>query len=382
MKGSELTRAEFVLLGLVAETPRHGYAIEEALTGRGVRDWADIGTSSIYFVLSKLEARGLVQSVQLSGAKSRKTYSATADGMACLEAETLQALGEPVATSSNLLLGLANWPAADEGEAVEALRGRQAALAARIAEISARRESQRPLPDFVEAMFDYSLGQMRAEANWLMQFLKTREDTGMEKIDFRKTMKTLWHPTAKDFSIVEVPAMQFAMIDGKGDPNVSPDYAAAVQWLYGLSYTLKFMSKKELQRDYTVPPLEGLWWAEDLAVFTAGDRADWQWTMMIMQPDWITRAMFNTAIEKVKGKQGEPPASLRLETYDEGLSVQIMHIGPYSAEAPTIARLHDEFLPANGLTETGNHHEIYLSDPRRTAPEKLKTVLRQPVKRV
>ena len=158
----------------------------------------------------------------------------------------------------------------------------------------------------------------------------------MEKIDFKKTMKALWQPSARDFSIVEVPPMQFAMIDGKGDPNTSAEYVTAVQWLYGISYTLKFMSKKELARNYTVPPLEGLWWAEDMAAFTSGDKSNWLWTAMIMQPEWITPAMFDAAAEKMRQKQGEPPASLRLAPYDEGLSVQIMHIGPYSAEAPTI----------------------------------------------
>lgn len=204
----------------------------------------------------------------------------------------------------------------------------------------------------------------------------------MQKTDFRKTMTALWQPSAKDFSIVEVPVMQFAMIDGKGDPNTSAEYMAAVQWLYSVSYGLKFMSKKELEHDYTVPPLEGLWWADDMSAFTAGERGNWLWTAMIMQPEWITQAMFDAAAEKARAKLGTPPASLRLEPYDEGLSVQIMHVGPYSAEAPTIAKLHGEFLPANGLAENGRHHEIYLSDPRRTPPEKLKTVIRQPVKRL
>ncbi len=205
----------------------------------------------------------------------------------------------------------------------------------------------------------------------------------MEKTDFKKTMKPLWQPSAKDFAIVEVPVMQFAMIDGKGDPNTAAEYRTAVEWLYGIAYTLKFMSKLDLSHDYTVPPLEGLWWAEDMAKFSADDKGNWLWTAMIMQPDWITTAMFDAAVEKVKAKREEqPPTSLRLEPYNEGLSVQIMHVGPYSAEAPTIAKLHGEFLPENGLSENGHHHEIYLSDPRRSAPEKLKTVIRQPVKRV
>lgn len=204
----------------------------------------------------------------------------------------------------------------------------------------------------------------------------------MQKLDFRKTMKALWQPPVGRFTIVDVPKMQFAMVDGKGDPNVSEDYKAAVQWLYGVSYALKFASRRELGRDYTVAPLEGLWWADDMADFVRGDKSRWQWTMMIMQPDWIARPMFDAAVARAREKLGTPPPGLRLEDYDEGLSVQVMHVGPYSAEGPTLARLHGEFLPANGLKETGRHHEIYIGDPRRTAPEKLKTVLRQPVRRL
>ncbi|WP_375567016.1 GyrI-like domain-containing protein [Oceaniradius stylonematis] len=204
----------------------------------------------------------------------------------------------------------------------------------------------------------------------------------MEKTDFKKTLKHLYRPSAKDFALVEVPAMRFVMVDGFGNPNTAPAYKRAVEWLYSVSYALKFASKKQLERDYGVLPLEGLWWAEDMDAFTAGDKDKWSWTAMIMQPDWITSDMFAAAVEKARGKLGDPPESLRLETYDEGLSVQIMHIGPYDAEGPTIARLHQQFIPQNGLTENGHHHEIYLSDPRRVAPEKLKTIIRQPVKRV
>ncbi|MCR9120639.1 MAG: GyrI-like domain-containing protein [Phyllobacteriaceae bacterium] len=204
----------------------------------------------------------------------------------------------------------------------------------------------------------------------------------MEKTDFKKTLKHLYRPSAKDFALVDVPTMQFVMVDGSGNPNTAPAYMEAIQWLYGVSYALKFASKTQCARDYVVPPLEALWWAEDMGAFTTGDKDQWSWTAMIMQPDWITDAMFASAVGKARGKLGEPPESLRLDTYDEGLCVQILHIGAYDDEAPTIARLHQEFIPQNGLTENGHHHEIYLSDPRRTAPEKLKTVLRQPVKRV
>nr|WP_274609373.1 GyrI-like domain-containing protein [Mesorhizobium sp. 131-2-5] len=192
-------------------------------------------------------------------------------------------------------------------------------------------------------------------------------------------MKAFWQPPAGVFSLVDVPKLQFAMIDGKGDPNTSEEYRHAIEWLYSVSYPLKFMSKKELGKDYGVAPLEGLWWAEDMSSFLTGDKDLWSWTMMIMQPDWIPAEMFEAALEKARAKLGQPPESLRLQSFHEGLAVQIMHIGPYSAEGPTILRLHEEFLPANGLVESGKHHEIYLGDPRKAAPEKLKTVIRQPV---
>lgn len=204
----------------------------------------------------------------------------------------------------------------------------------------------------------------------------------MEKVDFKKVLKALYQPSAKAFAIVDVPQMQFFMIDGIGDPNTSQEYARSVQWLYGVAYPLKFWAKKELGKDHVVPPLEGLWWADDMNAYVEGNRRDWKWQLMILAPDWVTREAFASALETAAEKIGSPPpASLRLEIFDEGLSVQIMHLGPYSAEAPTIAKLHKEFLPANGLVENGHHHEIYLSDPRRVAPEKLKTVLRQPVRR-
>ena len=202
----------------------------------------------------------------------------------------------------------------------------------------------------------------------------------MDKIDFKKSLAALYAPSAKAFAIVDIPNMQFIKIDGRGDPNKAPAYAAAVAWLYTLSYTLKFASKAELGKDYTVPPLEGLWWADDMANFGTTPKSAWSWTSLIMVPDFVALAMYEAALVKAKAKLGEPPPSLRLEAFDEGRSVQILHIGPYDLEAPTIARLHGEFLPAHGLVENGHHHEIYLSDPRRTAPAKLKTIIRQPVR--
>ena len=175
------------------------------------------------------------------------------------------------------------------------------------------------------------------------------------------------------------------MVDGQGVPNpeLTPAYQQALEALYGVSYKVKFASKKELEKDYVVPPLEGLWWAEDMTFFTTNrDKSKWQWRMMIMQPDWITQEMIEAGTAVVK-KQKDLPAleKLRFETYEEGLSVQIMHVGAYDDEGPTLAKLHDKFMPENGFDFNGHHHEIYLSDPRRVAPEKLKTVLRQPVKK-
>ncbi len=204
----------------------------------------------------------------------------------------------------------------------------------------------------------------------------------MEKIDFRKTMKALYAPPAGKFVEVEVPAMRFLMVDGKGDPNKAKSYAEAVEALYSVAYTLKFMVKKELATDYSVPPLEGLWWSDDMASFVAREKDKWSWTMMIMVPDFVPEAMVAKAVAAAGAKKELPALPLlRLDTYAEGLSVQTMHIGPYDAEGPTLMKLHNEYLPENGLVETGHHHEIYLGDPRRTAPEKLKTVLRQPVRR-
>jgi hypothetical protein len=204
----------------------------------------------------------------------------------------------------------------------------------------------------------------------------------MSKIDFKKELKHLYNPP-KTFTTVDVPPMNFLMIDGHGDPNTAQVYKDAVEALYAVAYKIKFASKKDLGQDYVVPPLEGLWWAEDMDTFTINrDKSTWDWTMMIMQPEWITQEMVEQAVQQV-AKSKDLPAlpRLRLETYHEGLSVQILHVGTYDNEGPTLARLHHEYLPQNGLIVAGKHHEIYLSDPRRTAPEKLKTVLRQSVRK-
>jgi hypothetical protein len=205
----------------------------------------------------------------------------------------------------------------------------------------------------------------------------------MSKVDFKKELKHLYRPSAKEFVVVDVPPMNFLMIDGHGDPNTAQEYQDALETLYAVAYKIKFMSKKERKMDYVVPPLEGLWWAEDMKAFTTGrDKSAWDWTMMIMQPEWVTQEMLEEALRQVEKKKLAALPKLRLEAYHEGLSVQIMHIGSYDDEAPALDRMHHEFIPANGYEMAGKHHEIYLSDPRKVAPEKLKIVLRQPVRRI
>jgi hypothetical protein len=202
----------------------------------------------------------------------------------------------------------------------------------------------------------------------------------MEKLDLRKTSPALYAPPRDDFTLVKVPKFNFVKVDGKGDPNTAPEYEAALKWLYGVSYWMKSLAK-EAGNDYVVPPLEGLWWADSPKAFSANRRDKWRWTMMIIAPEMVGKKEFTAGVKRNEKKLGDPPPTLRFEPYDEGLAVQIMHIGSYADEAPTIRRLHESFLPANGLKETGPHHEIYLSDPRRSAATKLKTILRQPVKR-
>jgi hypothetical protein len=207
------------------------------------------------------------------------------------------------------------------------------------------------------------------------------KETSMEKIDFKKELKDLYNPPKDVFSIIDVPPLQFLMVDGHGDPNTAQAYKDALEALYAVAYKLKFNSKKA-GKDYAVPPLEGLWWAENMDFFTTMRNKDtWDWTMMIMLPPWITPDMVKQSIDQVAGKNLVALPSVRLEKYHEGLSAQILHIGSYDDEGPVLMRLHQNWIPDHGYKENGKHHEIYLSDPRRTEPKKLKTVLRQPIKK-
>ena len=201
----------------------------------------------------------------------------------------------------------------------------------------------------------------------------------MEKINYKKKLQHLYKPSVKEVEIVEVPQMNFLMIDGDGGPK-HPTFQNAIEVLFPLSYTLKFMIKKsDIGIDYGVLPLEGLWWADDMSSFIKDKKDDWKWTLMIMQPELITNEMVVEAVNQVRVKKN--PTSLplvRFESINEGKVAQIMHIGPFSEEGPTVQKLHS-FIKDSGKKIIGKHHEVYLSDIRRAAPEKWKTIIRQPM---
>jgi hypothetical protein len=202
----------------------------------------------------------------------------------------------------------------------------------------------------------------------------------VSKIDLKNELKPLYKPSAKEVVEVDVPAFNFLMIDGKGDPNTSQQYQEAVEALFSVSYAVKFMVKKGPKAlDYAVMPLEGLWWSDDMSAFIKNDRSQWQWTMMIRQPPFVEKGIVDAAIAAAREKRNLPGlAGLRWESFHEGRCAQILHVGPFTAEGPTIERVH-QFI-ASRAKRAGKHHEIYLSDVRRADPKKWKTILRQPMR--
>jgi hypothetical protein len=204
----------------------------------------------------------------------------------------------------------------------------------------------------------------------------------MQKIDIKKQIRylPLYQPSGSQVSLVDVPTMNFLMVDGAGDPNTSKEYADAVSALFAVAYTIKFMVKKsDIETDYGVMPLEGLWWAEDMTKFSVEDKSNWLWTMMIMQPDFVSAAMARNAMDDVtKKKKAAAISKVRFEAFTEGKCAQIMHFGPFSEEGPKIQRVH-EFIETQGKL-SGKHHEIYLSDIGKTHPSRWRTIIRQPMK--
>jgi hypothetical protein len=202
----------------------------------------------------------------------------------------------------------------------------------------------------------------------------------MKKIDFKKELSHLYRPSHHAVDVLDVPDMNFLMIDEQGDPNTSKAFSNAVEVLYALSYAVKFMVMRgEAETDYGVMPLEGLWWADNMSSFTIEDKRNWKWTLMVMQPELVSPALVAAAVDQVKAEK-IPVAlpGLRFDSFREGRVAQTMHIGPFTEEGPTIGRLY-EFIAREDYVRVGKHHEIYLSDIRKAAPEKWKTVIRQPI---
>jgi len=203
----------------------------------------------------------------------------------------------------------------------------------------------------------------------------------MDKVDYKKTLKEFYQAKVGQPVVVTVPAMNFLMLDGHGDPNTSQEYIDAIQALYPVAYNLKFMCKRERGMDLGAMPLEGLWWTEKMSDFNVNDKSNWLWTAMIMQPDIVDEDMFERAVQQVAEKKSPKSlGKLRFEVYEEGRTARVLYIGPYADEGPSIQELHSFIKEQGGALDENNrhHHEIYLGDPRRTDPSKLKTIIRQP----
>ncbi len=200
----------------------------------------------------------------------------------------------------------------------------------------------------------------------------------MSKVDLKRDQRALYAPPTGRYVEVHVPLMRYLAVDGSGRPG-SRQYQQAVEALFAAAYAAKFLSKADLDRDYVVMPLEGLWWADDWSIFRTREKDRWSWRMLIRQPDWLDDRILTAAVEQARTKGRDPDGLLRVVDLDEGRCLQTLHIGSYDDEGPILTYLHDEYLPGHGLRPVGLHHEIYLSDARRVAPGRLRTILRQPV---
>jgi hypothetical protein len=199
------------------------------------------------------------------------------------------------------------------------------------------------------------------------------------KIDFKKELKQLYNPSAKEVSTVDVPALNFLMVNGEGAPS-SPQYMQSIEALFTVSYTLKFMIKKAQGIDYAVMPLEGLWWMDNMKEFSTERKDEWKWTSMIMQPEYVTVVDVKAAVEQARKKKDMPAIDkVRFESFKEGLAAQILYTGPYADEGPTVTKIH-EYIHKNGHELRGKHHEIYLNNAAKLPPQKWKTIIRQPMK--
>ena len=300
----QLSSLEFVILSLVAECPVHGYQIEQMIENRGMRSWTDIGFSSIYHVLRKLQLAGILtsQSESSGDRPARNVFSLTTTGGDLLHTEVLDRLSTPRPHSVDFDLALSCLPVLSNAEIISGLGEYHAALSIQIIEVQHKQQFQaNQLEAHVKTLFDHNLQAMNSELAWVSTFLVQMENQ-MEN-DPKDLLKLFYSPSAKEPQILDIPPMNFLMIDGHGDPNTNVEYQSAVSALYTLSYTLKFELKKASGTpEYKVFPLQGLWWAEDMNSFITGDKSAWDWTMMIAQPAWISHQHIEQARKKPQPK--------------------------------------------------------------------------------
>ena len=203
------------------------------------------------------------------------------------------------------------------------------------------------------------------------------------KVDLKVRHRELYAPPRGRFVEVDVPPLTYLAVDGAGDPNTSPAYREAVEALFALSYAVKFAARERLGRDHVVAPLEGLWTADDPGTFVRRKKDAWRWTLLVLQPGWVGADLVADVTATVRRTKDLPALDRTgLRTLTEGRSVQTLHVGPYDDEGPVLEEMHERFIPGAGLRMTGRHHEVYLGDPRRTSPERLRTILRQPAEPV
>lgn len=377
-----MTNAELTILSLLAERPCHGYEIERLIEERGMREWTEIGFSSIYYVLGRLEKERLVESVveeRVGKGPNRRLFRVTPAGREAWQAAVYRALSVPEPVHSPFMLGLANLPGLTTDKVLTALTAYRQRLAERLIHIAGERQRQRSTaPDFVDALFDRSEALIHAELTWLDRFIARQKEVAVmpAPVDLTKLHKEAYKAKGEP-SLVTVPGGIFLAIDGQGEPK-GDRFNETLGTLYAVAYTLKF-KWKALGQEYKVGPLEGLWFGG--AEWRSISREEWTWRLLIRVPDFVTAESVSEAIaDVIRKKKLALAESVRLTSFDEGLCAQLLHTGSYADEAPNIDRLH-AFIEASGYEPHLYHHEIYLSDATKTAPEKLQTILRHPVKK-
>lgn len=385
MTATKITDLDLLVLGLIAEMPRHAYDLERELDERGMREWTEIGFSSVYYVCNKLNKLGLVEAEKPASAKARKRYTLAAKGSEVLTIHSLNALREHRPNNSSVLLGMIHWPFLDPEQAIVALCERQQLIVEERKRLEHVRIQRQPLPDFVDSVFEFSLGQLVAEAAWTAKTIAYMEQKleGQRKRQMahdltREEINELYKPPTDKVVEVDVPALNYLVIDGDGDP-AGIHFQQATKWLFATIVPLRKIAKEKLGSDFVEPPLEALYWTVGEANLDTAPKSDWHWRCMIVLAGWMDESMVADAIGNAGEVLGKVPDSLRVDRMHEGRCVQIMHRGSPDDERGITAKIYNEYLPSHNLTPNGPYHEIYLGDATRVAPEKMRTIVRQPV---